>query len=202
MAARRGRASAWDALYADLAPVVLGYLRGRGFPDPEDVLGDTWLEVVRDLYRFEGDERGFRSWVLSIAHLRGIDAARRRARRPSDPTDHDALSAALPTTPDIAAEALDRSATDEVVALLDILSDDQREALLLRLLGGLSTSEIAEATGRSRDGVKALQKRAIARLRAHLEVPTARSEALAAGIEVPTSGRPRLHVAPGDADEV
>lgn len=147
---------------------MLGYLRGRGFPDPEDVCGDTFLEVVRDLGRFDGDERGFRSWVLAIAHHRGLDAARRRDRRPVDLLGVEALDAVTPLSPPPDVAVLARAATDETTALLGVLGTEQREVLLLRLLGGLSTTEIAEVTGRSREAVKGLQKRAIARLRDEL----------------------------------
>lgn len=167
--ARRGRGRAWDALYADLAPLVLGYLRAQAVPDPEDVCAETFLQVVRDLHRFEGDERHFRSWVLTIAHHRATDARRRQGRRPSDPVPDQDLERALPPVR-TEGEVLTRLGTEEVVALLDQLGDDQREVLLLRLLGGLSTAEIAQATGRTREGVKALQKRGIARLRQHLGV--------------------------------
>lgn len=149
---------------------MLGYLRGRGFPDPEDVCGETFLEVVRGLPRFEGDERGFRSWVLTIAHHRGLDAARARDRRPADPTSPERLHTAVPSSPAADLSVLADAATDQTVALLGCLGDDQREVLLLRLLGGLSAAEIAVVTGRSRDAIKALQKRAIARLRDELGV--------------------------------
>lgn len=186
-AARRGRDRAWDDIYADLAPVVLGYLRGRGFPDAEDILGDTFLEVVRDLRRFEGDERGFRSWVLAIAHHRGLDAARRRARRPSDATGDAVLEAAAPAVADAESEVLARFATEETVAALAGLGEAQREVLLLRILGGLTAAEIAEVTGRTREAVKALQKRAITQLRD-----------TAAGSERPSRGGPSTTTGPTD----
>jgi DNA-directed RNA polymerase specialized sigma24 family protein len=56
-AARRGDETAWTRLYLDLAPTLTGYLRGRGCPTPEDVTSETLLQVVRDLCRFDGDER-------------------------------------------------------------------------------------------------------------------------------------------------
>jgi RNA polymerase sigma factor (sigma-70 family) len=170
--ARRGRARAWDALYSEFAPLVLGYLRARRFPEPEDVCAETFLQVVRDLDRFSGDERGFRAWILSIAHHRGCDARRRASRRPSDPAPHEAIELELPPvgTDD---EIFGRIAEREVTQLLTILSTEQQEVMLLRLLGGMTTSEIAELTGRKREAVKGLQKRAIARLRAHLVVTDA-----------------------------
>jgi RNA polymerase sigma-70 factor, ECF subfamily len=164
-AARRGRERAWDAIHADLAPVVLGYLRGRGFPDPEDVCSETFLDVVRGIERFTGDERAFRSWVLTIAHHRGLDAVRRRDRRASDPAEQAALELASPTEPSADDLALEELATEDTARILRTLPPAQREVLLLRVLAGLTVGEIAEVTGRHREAVKGLQKRAIARLR-------------------------------------
>jgi RNA polymerase sigma-70 factor, ECF subfamily len=47
----------------------------------EDVASETWLEVVRGLGQFTGDEAGFRSWGFAIACHRALDDRRRRARR-------------------------------------------------------------------------------------------------------------------------
>ena len=63
--------------YRRLAPTVLGYLRARRVPDAEDVLGEVFLQVARDLPRFRGDsEDDLRRWVMTIAHNRMADAAR------------------------------------------------------------------------------------------------------------------------------
>lgn len=124
--------------------------------------------MVRDLERFEGDEAGFRSWVFTIAHRRLIDARRAFGRRPSQPASDDELEAVLPrsrTEPDV----LERLSTEQVMQLLERLTEDQREVLVLRLVAGLRASEIAAATGRPTDAVKALQKRGIKRLRAVVE---------------------------------
>ena len=162
--ARAGEDEAWARIYADLAPPLLGYLRGRGAPDPEDVLGEVMLQVVRRLDTFEGDEAGFRSWVFTIAHNRLIDLRRARSRRPEELVPHETLEPELPSVEN-ESEALARLGTDEVVALLDRLTDDQREVLLLRLVAGLQLAEIAEVTGRPRQAVKSLQKRGIEQLR-------------------------------------
>src|SRR5262245_21507171 len=82
--ARQGDETAWGRLYQDLAPAVLGYLRANGAPDPEDALSEVFLQVARDVPSFEGEQRGFRSWVFTIAHHRLIDARRHTARRPMD----------------------------------------------------------------------------------------------------------------------
>ena len=144
---------------------MLGYLRAQRAPDPEDVAGEVFLQVVRDLPGFSGDEAGFRAWVFTIAHRRLVDARRRVSRRPAEPTPSDELEATMPpvaTEP----EALAALGTEEVLALLDRLTEDQREVLVLRLVAGLTGPEIAEVTGRDLEAVKALARRGLLRLRA------------------------------------
>jgi RNA polymerase sigma factor (sigma-70 family) len=169
-AARRGDDPAWAKLYGLLAGPLLGYLRGQGADDPEDLVGEVFLDVVRGLSRFAGDEAGFRAWVFTIAHRRLTDQRRARGRRPVEPVDAAVLEAAMPTAslePDVMA----RLTTDEVVSLLQVLTDDQREVLLLRLVGGLSTAEVAEVTARDPEAVKGLAKRGLAQLRRRLAPP-------------------------------
>jgi len=157
-AARTGSEWAWTRLYRDLAPSVLGYLRGRGAPDPEDVLGEVFLQVVRDLGSFHGGEREFRAWVFVIAHNRLVDEHRRRARRPVDPTPdvpREGISG------DTAESALQGVATERVRRIMQQLSPDQRTVLLLRVLGQLTVEEVARVVGKSPGAVKALQRRGL-----------------------------------------
>ena len=175
-AARQGSEAAWQELYDGLAPVVLGYLRANNAPDAEDVLSESFLQVARDISRFEGDERGFRSWVFAIAHHRLIDARRHSARRPVDlspeppePTDR---------ADDAAEEALARIGVEEVHRVLALLSEDQRAVLLLRVLGDMSIEDVAKAVGKRPGAVKALQRRGLAAVKRELarRRPPARSE--------------------------
>lgn len=170
-AARVGADWAWTRLYEDVAPAVLGYLRFRGAAAPEEVLGETFLQVVRDLERFDGDEAGWRSWVFTIAHRRLIDDRRRRGRRPVHPTDDETLAAQLPPVASSEPEALANLGTDEVLRPLQVLTDEQRSALTLRFVAGLSLPEVAEVLGRSSNATKALQRRGLRTLRRHLGVP-------------------------------
>jgi RNA polymerase sigma factor (sigma-70 family) len=165
-AAREGSEAAWQELYTGLAPVVLGYLRANGAPDAEDVLSEVFLQVARDIGRFEGEERGFRSWVFTIAHHRLIDARRHSARRPVD------LSPEPPEprgrADDAADEALARIGVEEVKRVLSALSDEQRTVLLLRVIGDLSIDDVAKAVGKRPGAVKALQRRGLAAIKREL----------------------------------
>ncbi len=171
--AREGDELAWTALYDGLASQLLGYLRGRGAPDPEDQLGETFLQVARDLPTFSGDEAGFRAWVFTIAHRRMLDAARARRRRPARPLAPDQMvliadalrtadaDAASPA-PDPVEVLVDR---DLLVGLLAQLTDEQREVLLLRYVADLDTATVGAVTGRSPNAVAAITRRALSALR-------------------------------------
>jgi RNA polymerase sigma-70 factor (ECF subfamily) len=163
-AARAGSDSAWTHIYKDLAPGVIGYLRGQGAPDPEDLVGDVFLEVVRDLHRFEGDHGQFRSWVFSIAHLRLLDARRRQGRRPVQPASPEELSS-KGGTGDSEEEALAVLGLQRVERLLNVLSPDQRDVLLLRIVGDLSVDQVASVLGKRPGAVRVLQHRGLVRLR-------------------------------------
>jgi RNA polymerase sigma-70 factor (ECF subfamily) len=165
-AAREGREHAWAEIFHWLAPVVLGYLRANGAPEPEDTLSEAFLQAARDLPRFEGDQRRFRAWVFSIAHNRLIDARRAAARRPVDPVAE--LPEAEVSSVDAADEALARIGREEVHRVLDRLSPDQRAVLLLRVLGELTIPEVAAALGKRPGAIKALQRRGLAAVRREL----------------------------------
>ena len=146
---------------------MLGYLRANGAPEPEDTLSETFLQVARDIPRFAGDQRGFRSWVFTIAHHRLIDARRGLARRPVDPV------AEPPEPPgeegsDVAEDALARIGAEQVRDVLDVLSPEQRAVLLLRVLADQTVAEVAKAIGKRQGAVKALQRRGLAAVRREL----------------------------------
>ncbi len=175
-AALAGGESAWVTIYRDLAPTVLGYLRTQGADDADDLTGEVFLQVVRDLPRFEGDERGFRAWVFTIAHRRLVDERRRRGRHPVVPvppaeasgrTSEQALSERL-AAPEADDQALSRIGREHVRELIARLPADQRSVLLLRILGELTVPEVARAIGKRTGAVKALQRRGLAALKRDL----------------------------------
>lgn len=166
-AARAGADWAWAEIYREQSPAVLGYLRARRAADPEDLLGETFLQVVRDLPRFEGGEGAFRAWIFSIAHHRLLDAGRRARRRPriepaTQVEEHHVVG-------DGEEEALTSIAERELMAMLARLSPDQQSVLLLRILGDLTVEQVATVIGKRPNAVKALQRRGLAALQRDLE---------------------------------
>lgn len=154
-AARGGDERAWTAIYRSLAPGLLGYLRGQGAVEPDDLLGEVMLQLVRDLPGFEGNERQFRAFAFTVAHHRLVDDRRRRGRRPVEPAP-DELLARIGAVGDAEREALERLGAERLRTLIGRLSPSQRSVLLLRIFGGLTVEEVARAIGKRPGAVKAL----------------------------------------------
>jgi RNA polymerase sigma factor (sigma-70 family) len=166
-AAGKGDPAALEAVYRDLSPAVLGYLRAQGAREPEDLTSETFVGVVRGLRRFRGDEGDFRSWVFSIAHRRLVDERRSRARRPA---------VAIPPTEfpdraggDVEDEAAARMGARWVRDVVAQLTADQRDVLLLRILADLPVEDVARILDKTPGAVKSLQRRALLTLARHLD---------------------------------
>ena len=170
-AARAGGGWAFGRLWEQLAPPVAAYLRGRGVRDADDVTSEVFLAAFRGVGRFHGDGVAFRSWLFTIAHHKGVDVHRRPATR-EVLVDAVGAGAGLGFDPAPARSAedvaLERIAGDGAVRQLANLTEDQRAVLLLRVVADLSLAETAEVLGKPVGAVKALQHRALARLRADL----------------------------------
>lgn len=170
-AAAQGHPWGLRAVYQELAPRVHGYLRARGASEPEDLTSEVFLTVFSRLATVTGGAAGLRTLVFSVAHARLVDDLRRRSRRgASVPYEdwHDDRSTASSED-----EAVDRIGTTEVRALLGRLPADQRDVLLLRVVGDLSVEQTAQAVGRSPGAVKQLQRRGLTALRALVGADTA-----------------------------
>jgi RNA polymerase sigma factor (sigma-70 family) len=167
-AAQAGAGWAFERLWRTFAPSVTGYLRLQGAAEPDDVANEVFLGAFRALSNFSGDEAAFRSWLFTIAHRRLLDARRRAARRPPPQSlqegDDHVGSAAAPEV-----EVMRRMAEDRVRSLCTQLLPDQRDVLLLRLVGGFTVEEVAATLGKSAAAVKALQRRGLVALRSILE---------------------------------
>jgi RNA polymerase sigma factor (sigma-70 family) len=163
-AAKSGHGYAIERLYRSCAPLVRGYLRSNRVHDADDVTSDVFVSMLTALPTFEGDERSFRSWLLTITHRRMVDAVRRHQRRPEDPADP---AAGPERAIDLDGEqrALDRLESRGLLDAIDELTPDQRATLMLRVLADLSVPEIARVLQKPESAVKALLRRGFASLR-------------------------------------
>jgi RNA polymerase sigma-70 factor, ECF subfamily len=160
--ARTGDQAAFACIFRDVQPALLRYLRVIA-PDAEDVAGETWVQVVTGLPGFRGGEQAFRAWLFTIARHRAVDAGRARARRPELPLE---MSEAVeqPRSPDAADLALEAFSARAVVALIARLPRDQAEIIMLRVVAGLDTADVARMVGKKPGAVRVAAHRGLRRL--------------------------------------
>jgi RNA polymerase sigma-70 factor (ECF subfamily) len=160
-AARAQTPYGYHDLYTALAGTVAGYVRARGVRDAEGLTNEIFLRAFRTLESFDGDAERFRAWLFTIARNAAIDERRRARRRPVEVFDPppDVVGG------DVEDDVLARLADERVAALLEHLSVDQRDVLLLRVIADLSVEQTADVLDKSYEAVKALQRRALGRLR-------------------------------------
>lgn len=151
------RAGADDALtviderYRDR---LLAYVRRMSAgADAEDVVQDV---LARAYLALRADDRpmALRAWLYRVAHNRCLDLLRRPAPVLSDQLD---LGPAPATLGD---EVAGRERLRQVVADIQRLPDQQRSALIIRELAGLSYEELAQALDTTVPAIKSLLVRA------------------------------------------
>ncbi|MFL6239932.1 MAG: RNA polymerase sigma factor ShbA [Actinomycetes bacterium] len=164
-----GDRGAIEQVVAHFHPAVHRYCRARlgrfagSYEAADDVAQEVFVAVLGALPRFRDEGKPFAAFVFGIAGHKVADAQRAAYRRPTPVAD-------LPDGPDDA-EGPEESALRGVDAararaLLEYLSPDQREILLLRVAAGLSAEDTAAAMNMSPGAVRVAQHRALARLRA------------------------------------
>jgi RNA polymerase sigma-70 factor (ECF subfamily) len=162
-AAQNGSEAAFCVLWRDANPVLLRYLRVAVPGAAEDVAAETWVQVVRGLAGFRGDERGWRAWLFTTARRRAIDESRRRSRHRVAPLA-ELPGAREPSTQDAAVLAMENLATAAAIAAISALPPLQAEVILLRVLAGLDTEAVARMVGRSPGAVRVAAHRGLRRL--------------------------------------
>ena len=172
----------WSAILATAFDRESSYLWGLGYrltgsaALAEDLVQETFIRALR---RPPKDRKApLRPWLRRVATNLGIDALRRRKRRPYDgPWLPDPIDTAQLSDPgaDVESASIHREGlTLGFVALLEVLSPQQRAVVVLRDVLGLSGAETAAALEVGANNVKVAHHRAKERLaRATIEAPDA-----------------------------
>lgn len=162
-AAIAGDRRALEVVVSRLLPRLRNLVRYlvRGDSDADDIAQEAMVAVVRGLPTFRGDG-ALESWADRVA-VRETFACLRRARRARDRIDRGADLSVVPHPgggPDTYAERR------RMARLLDQLPDDQRHALVLHHVLGLSVPEIAAEIGAPIETVRSRLRLGMGRLRA------------------------------------
>ncbi|MGE3269369.1 MAG: RNA polymerase sigma factor [Chloroflexota bacterium] len=170
--AQQGDQQAFATLYEQYRPLVYRFLRRRldGSDEiVEDLTEDVFVKLYEKLDRYV--ERGlpFTAWLYRIAHNQLVDYLRTLPRQSAQSLDVVADVPERQTTSEYSS-VLDRQTLEPALARL---TPEQRQAIELRFLQGMSVAETAATMNRSEEAVKKLQARALVNLRRAL-TPTSR----------------------------
>ncbi len=154
-----GDAAGFQWLFEAYGRRVNAYVRSRGCAEPDDVTSEVFAAAFWSLAGFSGTEDNFVAWLFQIARNKVIDGARYASRRPQ-------LSPGEGGPDEVAGVDVEAAALGDVEnawlwEVLDELTDEQREVLILRFVADLSIERTAEVLGKEANAVKALQHRAI-----------------------------------------
>jgi len=140
------------------------YYRVGNHHDAEDLTEQTFLQAYRHFERAqrESDGRPLRPWLIRIAHNLAANYYRDRARKPQSPLDDSSDFLATTHTTESLVEG--REELRSVLEAVNKLSDDRREALIMRFALGMDNREIARSLGRTDGATKVLLHRAIRQL--------------------------------------
>ena len=155
---RGGSEEAFRAIHDRYRQRMFAYTRqmlSGSAVDPEDAVQEIFVRAYSGL-RSSDRELALRAWLYRIAHNRCID----ELRRPQSVAT-EAIPATVPNTGgDPATRVEQRDALKRLIADVQRLPDQQRSALLMRELTGMTYADVAGALGVSVPAVKSLLVRA------------------------------------------
>lgn len=161
--ARNGDRAAFAELYDTHVDSVYRYLlyRVREPSDAEDLASEVFTRAFANIHRYKWQGKSFLAWLYTIARNAVTD--RRRRDRPTVELDNAyGLADSGPTAHDLAVRGENVEALRGAVKHL---TGEQQEVLVLRFVENLSSREVANILGKNEGAIRALQFRALGRLR-------------------------------------
>jgi RNA polymerase sigma-70 factor, ECF subfamily len=152
------------AIFDEYAPAIFKYLLRLGVSaqEADQIVGDVFVRLLDKFAKGEGPRTNLRSYIFQTAYHLVVDHAREGQR--TAPLDvADTIKEDKQPVQALAEEKmlLENLAT----AMKRELTEVQRNVLILRFQEDFSLQETAEIVGKNVNAVKALQNRAINKLR-------------------------------------
>ncbi len=154
---RAGNEAAFSIIHDRYRQRLFAYARqmlGGSRQDAEDALQDVFLRAYSSL-RSNDRQLSLRAWLYRVAHNRCID----HLRKPVPPAI-DLFETSRRPLHDPIVESERREDLRQLIADVRRLPEQQRSALLMREIDGLTYAELAEALGVTLQAVKSLLVRA------------------------------------------
>ena len=162
---QQGRTEALDELYRRYARRLYAFcantMRSQTSHDPEDLVQDVFVRIIKSAHTYNPDKASFRTWMFRIARNRCIDVIRRSQRFQflslghqgnQDETESQvALEEILTDQSESVIGAVVRGSNNEAVrgCIDELENEEEKQAILLYYLGDQVYREIGEILGKS-----------------------------------------------------
>jgi RNA polymerase sigma-70 factor (ECF subfamily) len=166
--AQAGDRDALEELYLEHFDRIYSYLHMTvgNRHDAEDLTTQTFLRMLESIGRFRWGAAPFSAWLFRIAHNLAMDHFRARRRwQPEEEVPEPEGSAEASAEE----EALKALSSESMFDLIDSLSDEQRQVLILKFVFDFSNAETAAVLEKSEGAIKSLQHRALASLQKQMK---------------------------------
>jgi RNA polymerase sigma-70 factor (ECF subfamily) len=161
----RGDEAAFAALYDDLGSSVFGLAR-RVIRDParaEEIAQEVFIQVWQSAARFDPAKGTAKSWLLTLAHRRAVDAVRHDQAATNRENKYDWSSG--PDFDEVEETVSITLEHEQVKRCLDGLTELQREAVTLAYYQGYTYAEVATSLNANTATIKTRMRDGIVRLR-------------------------------------
>ena len=163
--AKKGDAEAFGQLYLKYLSGIYRYFYfriGQDRSTAEDLAQQVFFKAWKALPSYKQQGLAFSVWLYRIAHNLLVDSYRKRK-------EETRLSDFYPSEEDTFGKVVVEEEHDILKRAVSILTDDQNQVILLKFVEDFGNREISAITGKREEAIRALQHRAIAKLREILE---------------------------------
>lgn len=171
-----GDAHAFESLYRRYRNGLFRFIVRQVSSDAvaEELFQDVWLKIInaRDSYRVEAK---FSTYIFTIARRRIIDHYRGQQRKPVE-LDSDIAGRTIDPESQTGEAAEHLQHLERFARALNGLPDEQREAFLLHIEGGMDIDQIAAVMQVKREAAKSRLRYAVNKLKQALKVSHERHE--------------------------
>jgi len=155
--------SAFETYYDEYKHKIFSYLfyrSGRNKELAEDLTSEVFMKALEKFHTFKEDS-SFKSWIYAIAHNHLVD----HFRKDKTTVDIADVEHVIPSEGDAKSILMKRVAAEQVEEMLQFLSDDETEIILLRYQQELPMKDIAEIVDKEETTVRVTIHRALAKLK-------------------------------------
>ena len=157
-AARARDEAAWSQLFDDNfhSLYVYALTRVHNHHAAEEIAAQVFEEAIRGIKKFQYRGAPLRAWMFRIAHNVSADYLARHKRRGEEELFESEASID---------ELREAGVRVDFLRGLDLLTEEQRQVVVLRFVNDLSVEETASVIGKSEGAVKMAQARGLQKLR-------------------------------------